>query len=371
MSTLYVSTRKGLFTLKRGSAGWKIAATAFLAENVPIVMADRRDGSVYAGLKHGHFGPKVHRSTDGGATWSEIAAPAFPEKPADAPDVLCPMRGVPIPWSVELIWALEPGGADRPGELWLGTIPGGLFRSTDSGASWLLNLPLWNHPARREWFGGGYDYPGIHSICVDPRDSRRVLVGVSCGGAWLTPDSGETWECRAQGMRATFMPPEQQYNPNIQDPHRVVACTAAPDHLWTQHHNGIFRTTDGGRQWTELKDVPVSDFGFTVAVHPKNPNMAWFVPAMKDEQRIPVNGKLVVLRTKDGGASFQELRRGLPQEHAYHLVYRHALDISPDGATLAFGSTTGGLYVSEDEGDSWSCAAMHLPPVYSVRFAGA
>lgn len=369
MPKLYVSTRKGLFTLERGPRGWEIRSTAFLAANVPAFLPDPRDGALYAALNHGHFGAKLHRSEDGGRTWSEIAAPKYPEKPADAAEVLCPMRHVPIPWNIELIWTLEAGGPDRPGELWLGTIPGGLFHSPDRGASWGLNMPLWNLPARKEWFGGGYDYPGIHSICVDPRDSRRVTVGVSCGGAWLTPDAGQSWECRAQGMRAEFMPPEQQYNPHIQDPHRLVACPAAPDCQWTQHHNGIFRTIDAGRNWTELRDVPVSSFGFAVAVHPRDPNCAWFVPAQKDEHRIPVDGKLVVLRTRDGGRSFQELRRGLPQEHAYHLVYRHALDIDAAGDTLAFGSTTGTLYVSEDQGDSWTCAAQHLPPVYSVRFA--
>ena len=92
------------------------------------------------------------------------------------------MRGIPIPWNVELIWSLETSGADQPGALWCGTIPGGLFLSKDCGQSWEFNWSLWNRPERKKWMGGGYDYPGIHSICVDPRDSRRRLFTVTDEG---------------------------------------------------------------------------------------------------------------------------------------------------------------------------------------------
>ena len=111
-----------------------------------------------------------------------------------------------------------------------------------------------------------------------------------------------------------------------------------------------------------------SVFGFAVAVHPRDPDTAWFVPATKDEKRIPVTGKVVVNRTTDGGKNFKTLTKGLPQQHAYDLVFRHALDIDETGERLAFGSTTGSLWISEDGGDSWQTISNHLPPVYTVRF---
>jgi hypothetical protein len=114
--------------------------------------------------------------------------------------------------------------------------------------------------------------------------------------------------------------------------------------------------------------VPPSHFGFAVAVHPHDGDTAWLVPAIKDERRIPVDGKVVVVRTRDGGKSFTVLREGLPQQHAYDLVYRHGLAVNTSGETLAFGSTTGSLWVSEDQGDSWQCVSTHLPPIYCVRF---
>jgi len=229
--------------------------------------------------------------------------------------------------------------------------------------------PLWDHPGRREWLGGGADLPGIHSILIDPRDSRRIIVGVSCGGVWISEDDGETWACKAQGMRAAYMPPERALDPGIQDPHQVALCRAQPDTMWAQHHNGIFKTEDGGESWRELTDVKPSAFGFAVAVHPEDANTAWFVPGVSDEHRLPPEGRVIVTRTRDGGASFEVLDRGLPREHAYDLTFRHALALDETGNRLAFGTTTGSLWVSGDQGDSWEMVSVHLPPVYAVRFA--
>ena len=366
---ILVGTRKGLFTLSRRagtSPGWSLLDTPphFLGDPVSAVLADARDGTLYAALRLGHFGTKLRRSTDNGASWQEIAVPAYPAAPQDAE-----LSSAEAPATLDQIWTLEAGGADQPGVLWAGTNPGGLFRSADRGDSWILMESLWDRPERKQWFGGGYDLPGIHSVCVDPRDSRCVTVGVSCGGVWQTRDGGANWQVRAQGMRAEYMPPDQSGDPNIQDPHRVVQCPARPDVLWAQHHNGIFRSTDHAASWQEIAGAAPSKFGFAVAVHPADADTAWFVPAVKDECRVPVDGRLVVTRTRDGGQHFEVLGQGLPERQAYDLVYRHGLAVDAAGNCLAMGSTTGGLWVSENQGDTWHCVSVHLPPIYCVRFA--
>lgn len=365
-----VGTRKGLLTFDRdnGSGDWSITGRDFLGAPVSMVLEDPRDSAVYAALNHGHFGVKVHRSRDEGQSWEEIAAPQYPEQTAEEKRLEDEKPDRPNSWSLSQIWSLEPGGADRPRLLWAGTIPGGLFRSDDGGDSWELVRSLWDRSERLQWFGGGYDDPGIHSICVDPRDSNHVTVGVSCGGVWTTRDGGETWNLCADGMRAEYMPPDQVYHGNIQDPHRLVNCPAAPDTFWVQHHNGIFRTTDDCRSWQELDRAQPSAFGFAVAAHPTDPETAWFVPAVKDECRIPVAGKFVVTRTNDGGQSFVIMGEGLPDSDAYELVYRHALDVDGTGRTLVMGTTTGSLWVSDDAGESWRCLSTHLPPIYVTRF---
>lgn len=361
-----VATRKGLFTWARGPSGWNIVERAFLADNVTFALRDPRDGATYAALNHGHFGVKLHRR-DVGGEWREILAPAYPPLPEGEVDL--DVWGKPLPWKLQLAWTLAPGHASQPGRVWCGTIPGALFRSYDRGESWQIVDSLWRHPDRKKWFGGGMDLPGIHSICVDPRDGQRVAVAVSCGGVWLTTDDGATWENRAHGMFAEYMPPEQRGDVNIQDSHCTVQCPGRPECYWTQHHNGIFRCVDDLQSWTHVPSEQVSTFGFAAAVHPTDANTAWFVPAIKDEKRIPVDARLIVTRTRDGGQSFESLTRGLPQQDAYDIVFRHALAVDPSGNRLAFGSTTGSLWVSENQGDDWHCLSNHLPPIYAVRWS--
>ena len=360
-SRLHVGTRKGLFELARRNGAWEIVDAQFLGDPVSAVLA-APDGTDYAALDLGHFGAKLWRREWSGP-WRELAAPAFPAKPDHSDDD-------PHPWSLGKIWVLEPGLAD--GRLWAGTMPGGLFRSDDDGESWSLNEPLWRMPARRRWTGvASGEQPGIHSVLVDPRDPSDVRVGVSIAGLWASTDMGASWRVVNHGMYNEYMPPELRGEPTAQDIHRLARCAAQPDIVWCQHHNGVFRSEDAGANWTEVTAIRPAKFGFAVAAHPRDPNTAWFVPAVKDERRIPVDAKVVVARTRDGGNSFDVLTRGLPQRHAYDLVWRHALDVDASGDCLAMGSTSGGLWISEDGGDSWTMSEARLPPIAVVRFAAA
>jgi photosystem II stability/assembly factor-like uncharacterized protein len=356
---LYVGTRKGLFELAPKGGGWDIAAAHFLGEPVSAVLA-LPDGSLYAALDLGHFGAKLWRR-DPGAAWRELAVPVFPPKPEGADDD-------PHPWSLGQIWALEPGGV--PGRIWAGTMPGGLFRSDDGGESWALNETLWHMPERRQWMGvAGGEQPGINSVLIDPRNPADIRIGVSTAGMWATTDTGASWRLINQGMYNEYMPPERQGDPIAQDIHRLAHCPAQPEVVWCQHHNGVFRSENGGANWQELKAIRPAKFGFAVAAHPRDPDTAWFVPAIKDERRIAVDAKVAVARTRDGGESFEVLSRGLPQRHAYDLVWRHALSVDETGERLAFGSTTGGLWTTGDAGESWMALDARLPPIAVVRFA--
>jgi len=363
---LNVGTRKGLFQFDLTGGRVEAAGHAHLGDPVTFTRFDARSGTLWSCMSLGHFGPKLRRSTDGGETWEETATPEYPEPGPEETDE-DPIRGEVRPWTLGPIWSFEAGLADQPGRLWLGAMPGGLFRSDDNGESWELVRGLWDHPDRKKWFGGGADHPVIHSICVDPRDGRKVLVAVSCGGVWMTEDDGQTWECTSTGMRAEYMPPEQAYDLPIQDPHLVVRSAANPDRLWCQHHNGMYRSDDGGRSWVEFKDVEPSTFGFAVATHPEQPDTAWFVPAVSDQMRVTADGRMLVNRTRDGGASFQNLTAGLPEPPAWDIVFRHALDVGPRGQVLVLGSSTGSLWCSWDGGDSFELVSAHLPQIYSVE----
>jgi len=351
----WAATRKGLFELRCRDGVWGIHRVSFLGEPVSMLLAPDADGRMLAALNLGHFGVKLHASDDAGACWQEVATPAYPPQPADAPGPA---------WKLTQVWSL----AAAHGVVWAGTLPGGLFRSADFGRSWHLVDALWSRPERPEWFGGGYDAPGIHSICPHPQRPGEVLVAISCGGVWRSEDDGATWALRASGLRAAYMPPERADDGNVQDPHLVARCVTQPDVLWCQHHNGMWRSADNAASWQELTEVPVSNFGFAVAAHPTEPGTAWFAPALSDERRVPVAAALAVNRTRDGGRSFETLRQGLPQKDCYDLAYRHGLVVAPDGQQLLLGSTTGGLWCSADAGDHWQTVSQNLPPIYALRF---
>ena len=350
-----LGTRKGLITMKRNGNSWRHHNVSFLGIPVSLTYVDPRNGTWWACLDHGHWGQKLHYSDDQGTNWHEVEAPKFPEGAEMKPGV---------PAAVRYLWAFAQGGEDQEGVLYVGTEPGGLFKSSDGGKSFELVESLWDHPSRPDhWFGGGRDYPGIHSIVVDPRDSKHVYIGISCAGVFETMDGGQSWEVRNQGLRADYLPDPQAEVGH--DPHLLVACPANPDHLWQQNHCGIFRSTNGGKDWLDVtqQDGPAR-FGFAVAVNEQDPEQAWVVPAVSDEVRVAVDGALCVCRTDDGGNTWQDLRNGLPQENCYDIVFRHAL--SNNGNTLVFGTTTGNLFVSYDNGDNWETASSTLPMIYSV-----
>lgn len=364
---LRVATRKGLFRVRREDGKWRLAAPDFLGDNVSAVMRHPVSGAIFAALDHGHFGVKMHRSRDGGGQWEEIPVPANPPRGEDE-EPWVDIMGRTIPDSLQLVWCLEPGHPSQGERIWAGTIPGGLFRSDDGGDNWQIVDSLWNDPGRRRWFGGGMDYPGIHSILVHPADPRDITIAISCGGIWHSGDDGDSWELIGAGMEAPYTPPEHAGDPGIQDVHRLARCHSDPDRMWLQHHAGIYRSDDAGRRWSRIGGVSPGDFGFPVVVDADDPDRVWFVPEIKDEHRIPPDGRVVVNRTGDGGQTFLTMADGLPGPLAYDLVFRHALDRDHAAGCLAMGSTTGSLWISEDDGSSWRTVSNHLPPVYAVRF---
>lgn len=395
---IILGTRKGTFILERGKSGWKFNVSH---HGVPISYAtsDPRTGTIWSFLDHGHWGSKIARSDDGGKTWRDATQIKYPEgarfidgydtldgKPIDpfAPPTDTPKRPRFKDAKLLKLWIMSFGGDDKPGRILVGTIPGGLFVSNDDGQSWELNRPLWSHESRggdlfngdgngvMNWggtpaaIGTGEFAAGIHSIAVDPRDSNRCLVAISSAGVLETTDDGRTWHGRNKGLRMEYMPnPEADWG---HDPHFLSLCPASPDHVWQQNHCGIFYSQDGTRQWKMVsKGGSVPHFGFPVAVDEQDGRRAWVVPHKADDSRMAINGALAVCRTDDGGITWRDQRKGLPQSGAFDTVYRHALDIA--GSSLAFGSTNGNLYLSDNGGDSWETLSTSLPPIHSVRFA--
>ncbi len=357
---ILVGTAKGLVVFEKNESGWAVEKVHFRGMPVSMVYVDERDNTWWAGLTHRHWGQKLHFSKNEGETWGVVDMPCYPDDAEYRPG----KRAV-----LKKIWCMHHAGPDRPGGLWLGTEPGGLFYSDDNGQNFHLVEGLWNHPSRidgQQWFGAGRDEPFIHSIVVDPRDSRHVYIAVSCAGVFETRDGGQTWEPKNRGLIAAYLP-----NPDVEvghDPHLLLACAANPDVLWQQNHCGIFRSTNGGEDWDNVTDqTGLADYGFGLAIDPENPLRAWVIPATSDEERVAPNLALVVCRTDDGGQTWQALRNGLPQQFCFDIVFRHSL--ARQGKTLAFGTTTGNLYLSENDGEEWWCLTGNLARIDYLVFA--
>ncbi len=389
---IVLATRKGTVILDRRGDRWAARPIGHSGVSVSYAARDPRDGRYWAALDHGHWGPKLSRSEDGVA-WEDAPSIAYPEGarfvkqylPSPGDDGSAPKAAPEYQDATLLkVWCLAFGGADEPGTIHAGTIPGGLFTTRDGGESWALNRGLWNHESRggdlfageatheNRWAGtpAAIDYgefaPGIHSIVLDPRDREHLYVAVSSAGVLESTDGGESWQGRNVGMLNDYLPePEAEWG---HDPHFLACCPAQPDRLWQQNHCGVFRSEDGAKTWSRVSRTEVAvHFGFPVAVDERDGATAWVVPGRGDSERMAVDGGLFVARTDDGGASWKTFREGLPQEDAYDVIYRHALDVSGD--RLCFGTTTGNVYTSDDRGESWRCAGNNFPPVYSARFA--
>jgi photosystem II stability/assembly factor-like uncharacterized protein len=382
--SIFVGTRKGTFVVDKTGGRWRPRLAGHAGQGSNFVARDPHTKAIWAALGHGHWGAKLSRSDDGGATWRDAAQVKYPEGARHLvppmPDESGQSKGATVIKDATLLklWVLAFGPRGR---VYVGTIPGGLFVSEDGGESFELNRPLWSHESRggdlfagdgtgkTHWFGtpaseAGEFAPGIHSIVTDPSDPNRLLVAISTAGVLETTDGGKSWRGRNEGMTNDYLP-----NPTAEwghDPHFVTRCPAQPNHVWQQNHCGVFYSSDGAATWKKVSDPEHGiHFGFPVAVDDEDGRTAWLVPGKSDNERTTVAGSLFVARTRDGGASWEALREGLPQESAYDVVYRHALHNR--GPLLAFGSTTGNLYVSENHGDSWVTVANNLPPIYSVR----
>jgi hypothetical protein len=357
---ILVGTTKGLVIFERPATSWKTSKVHFMGLPVSMVYVDERTNTWWVGLAHRHWGQKLHFSTDEGKKWQSVPTPKYPPEAEVKPGKRATLKK---------IWTMNHAGPDKPGQLWLGTEPGGLFISKNNGSAFKLVESLWNHPSRideNQWFGAGRDFPFIHSIAVDPRDSDHVYIAVSCAGVFETRDGGASWEPRNKGLIAAYLP--NPYAEVGHDPHLLLICQSEPDVIWQQNHCGIFRSTDAGASWDNVTDSEgIADYGFALAVDHQNPDRAWVIPAVSDEVRVAHDLALCVCRTDDGGASWEPLRNGLPQKYCFDIVFRHAMAMEEN--TLVFGTTTGNLFISEDLGESWECLSAHLARIDYVAFS--
>jgi hypothetical protein len=356
---LAIGTRKGLWlAVRTGSpaAGtrWEVSGPHHHATDVHAVAIDTRRGRprLLAAVTSEHFGPSVVTSDDLGATWHEPghAPVAFPEDTGAA---------------LTRVWQLAPGPAGQPDVVYAGTEPSALFRSADGGVTYELVRGLWDHPHREHWTPGGGGM-AVHSVIPHPVDDKHVTVAMSTGGVYRTGDGGSTWEAVNTGVKAYFLPdPFPEFGQCV---HKIAQHPDRPDQLFLQNHHGVYRSDDLGAHWESIAGGLPSDFGFPILVHPRRPGVVYTFPLTADHTRFPPDGRCRVYRSEDAGATWAAPAAGLPESGFWSAVLRDALcadDADPTG--LYFGSRSGEVFASFDDGDSWEPVLRHLPDVLCLR----
>ena len=366
---LMVATRKGAWFYYGDSARhtWRTDGPHFLGHIINHLLLDPRDSrTLLAAAKTGHLGPTIFRSTDFGRTWQEAARPPAFATVADGSGR-----------AVDHTFWLTPGHADEPDVWYAGTSPQGLFRSEDGGVNWAPYSCINDDPQYRRWMGsvqdGTPDGPKLHSIIVDPRDAAHLYLAMSGGGVHESADGGRTFAPLIEGLEVVegFEPSDAMFH----DPHCVRLCPSNPDRLYQQNHCGIYRLDRPAEQWRRIgRSMPaaVGDIGFPMVVHPRDADIAWVFPMDGTSvwPRTSPDGKPAVYGTRDGGETWQRLDAGLPGSQAWWTVKRQAMTAdSRDPVGLYFGTTSGELWMSRDEGRQWECSATHLPEIYAVESA--
>lgn len=355
---LMVGTNKGAFLLRssRDRNKWDVAGPYFHGQHVYAIAYDGRNSRhrLWVSTSSVLWGTFLRSSDDFGRIWTNPLEASI-RFPADTGAAL------------RNIWQLSLGRADEPDTLFCGVEPAALFESRNAGESWTLVRSLYDHPNRPRWIPSNAGL-FLHTIVLDPTARTRMYVAISAGGVYRTEDSGVTWQARNNGVRVTFLP--EKYPEFGQCVHKIVLHPARPERMFLQNHWGVYRSDNRGDSWQDIARGLPSDFGFGMVMHPHDPDSVYILPVESDEFRCTPEGRLRVYRTRNAGGSWDTLERGLPQKGAYETILRDAFTSDTlDPVGIYFGTRSGKLFASRDEGKSWKKILEGLPQIMCVKAA--
>lgn len=359
-----VGTKKGAFVIESdgGRGKWKINGPYFAGWEIYHLKASPvNPDRIYASQTSGWFGQVIQRSDDGGKTW-EAAGNKFVYE--GDPGTHQWYDGSQRPWEFKRVWKLEPSLTDAE-TVYAGVEDAALFKSVDGGQNWQELAGL--REVKGHLWAPGAGGMCLHNIIQDPANPHRLYIAISAAGAFRTEDAGKTWKAINSGLQSgnELPDPTAEVGHCV---HSIAMHPAYPERLFMQKHWDVMRSDNSGDKWYEVSGNLPSDFGFAIAVHPREPETIYVVPIKSDSEHYPPDGRLRVYRSRTGGNEWEALTDGLPQANCYVNVYRSAMaEDSLDPCGIYFGTTGGQLYYSPDAGDHWETIVHEFPAVLSVE----
>jgi hypothetical protein len=349
---ILLGTTKGAFILRRSGSGgaWRVSGPFCDGATINHVVGDPGSGMIWAAGSSYWHGTGVWRSADGGDSWMLSTKGIAAEEGEQGP---------------ESLWSLGLHG----GKLYAGAKPAALYESSDAGDTWTKLSGLTDHPSRPNWHPGAAGLV-LHTI-VGSGDPRKFWVGISAVGTFATEDGGVTWELRNRSDNDPSVDLGHFHDDGEIGScvHNIGRAPGSGDLLYQQNHHGVFRSQDGGRTWNSISAGLPSTFGFPVGVHRHDPQTLWVFPLNGDSAgRFPPEASAAVWRSRNGGGTWEKLQNGLPVQDCFFTVLRQAMAV--DGGKQAgvyFGTNSGSVFASADEGDHWTEIARHLPTILSVE----
>jgi photosystem II stability/assembly factor-like uncharacterized protein len=329
---LLVGTAQGVALLERvPGKEWKLSGTTLEGKHVSSLLLEPVNGGVYAGIHRGG----VFFSPDGGRTWEERS------------------DGITLDHVYSLVYAIEEG---RP-IVYAGTEPPSLFRTRDEGRNW-EELPGWREmPGKEKWvFPMPPKIPHAKTLAVDPRDPGTIFVGVEQAGLFKTSDGGGTW----RELDAYSLPTDKSYR----DVHQIVLRPNHPDEMYMTTGMGLYRTVNGGEDWTNLTQRDGFRIGYPdrVIFSPLDDRTMFMAGAFSNPGTwISLHrANATVLVSHDLGETWEQSSNGMPDPMTANLEAM-SLYAGPDGFSLFAGATNGNIYSSDDGAQSWRLIGDFAP----------
>lgn len=352
MQALFVGTLDGLFKVIRTKQGWEIRSRNLAEMEVnALAIHPMQRQVIFAGTR----GDGLYRSDDMGQGWERLGEALLSDK----------IRAL----------ALDPSD---PNTIYVGSEPPALWKSEDGGESWRELAGVRQLASERRWsYPVAAIEPHIRSIVIDKNNPKKICLAAQVGGLLLSEDGGESWS----DVRHPIDMDVHSLTIDPNDSALLYAATGGgenfPDPTPSPKGRPLYRSCDGGKSWQSITDGVSRSYAVPVRVHPKNSQVLYLgvaqepPPVWRDR---PTKANGAILRSVDGGVSWQQLEGGFPCPFESMVECIEFDPDQPDNVFLGTGGEgaryikldKGEIFRSINRGDSWEKIPLRFPIVYAL-----